>query len=207
MPYRRKNSLRLSTWDYRWAGAYFITICTQNREHYFGSVKKGKMILSPIGVIADIFWHEMKFHFPYLALGEFVVMPNHMHGIIIIPPDDSTGLNIQVITQKSLEIRPSEIVRKENNTLLKEIDEEGKNIIMSAISPKAGSISTMVRSYKSAVSKHAHRLGFEFAWQAKFHSNIIKDEKAYQNITNYIANNPLRWDSDVFSQSDYTAAI
>ncbi len=164
------------------------------------------MVLSPIGVIADIFWHEMKFHYPDLALGEFVVMPNHVHGIIIIPPEDESGLNTQIITQKSLEVRPSELMYKAYKAKDLVESEEGKKLRMSAISPKAGSISTMVRSYKSAVSKHAHRLGFDFAWQGKFHSNNIKDEVAYQNITNYIARNPLRWSSDVFSQSDHAAA-
>ncbi len=88
----RIPSARLQTWDYRWAGAYFITICTQNREHYFGKIEKGKMILSNVGVIADILWYEIKNHAKNVELGEFVVMPNHIHGILILNNDN---VNVQ----------------------------------------------------------------------------------------------------------------
>jgi len=94
MPEKFKNkyripSARLQTWDYRWAGAYFITICTQNREHYFGKIEKGKMILSNVGVIANILWYEIKNHAKNVELGEFVVMPNHVHGILILNNDNA----------------------------------------------------------------------------------------------------------------------
>jgi len=67
-----------------WSGAYFITICTQNRECYFGEIKNKKMILSPTGAIADVLWYEIKNHVKNIELGEFVVMPNHIHGILIL---------------------------------------------------------------------------------------------------------------------------
>lgn len=71
---------------------------------------------------------------------------------------------------------------------------------MSMISPKSNSISTIIRSYKSAVSKHTHRLGFEFQWQSRFHDHIIRNDKSFQNISNYIVNNPEKWPADKFSQ-------
>jgi hypothetical protein len=80
----RIPSARLQTWDYRWEAAYFITICTHNRQHHFGKVNSGVMHLSPLGVIADIMWHETKHHSRCIQLGGFVVMPNHVHGILII---------------------------------------------------------------------------------------------------------------------------
>lgn len=69
---------------------------------------------------------------------------------------------------------------------------------MSDISPKSGSVSTIIRSYKSAISKHAHRLGFVFAWQERFYDNIIRDEKSYLTISKYIENNPANWIDDRF---------
>src|SRR5690606_30576081 len=80
----RIPSARAQWWDYGWNGAYFITICTQNRVHFFGEIKEGKMTLSRLGVIADMLWHEIPNHSKYAELGDFVVMPNHIHGILIL---------------------------------------------------------------------------------------------------------------------------
>ncbi len=164
----RIESVRASWWDYSRDGVYFITICTAARAHYFGAVKEGKMQLSRIGVIADILWHELKNHFPSLHLGAFVVMPNHLHGVLHIEPDiEADDLPAEALT-------------------------------MSSISPKAQSLPTAIRSYKSAVSRHARRLGYEFAWQSRYYDIIIRNQKSYDNITNYIDNNPLNWEKDKF---------
>ena len=80
----RIASARLQAWNYGWKGAYFITICTQNKEHYFGKIIDEGMRLSHIGILADVFWYEIKNHAKNIELGEFVVMPNHLHGILII---------------------------------------------------------------------------------------------------------------------------
>ena len=80
----RIPSTRLQTWDYSKNGAYFITICTQNREHFFGNIQNGTMQLSEIGKLAEQYWLEIPKHFPFIELGNFVVMPNHFHGILII---------------------------------------------------------------------------------------------------------------------------
>jgi len=196
----RIPSARHPHWDYRWAGAYFITICTQNRIHYFGEIQNGVMNLSNVGVIADILWHEIPHHAKNVELGAFVVMPNHIHGILILtgndddhnvetghalslpPTDTPTDIPTDIPTDKSTEI----------NSIEKTIGQQrfqniGKN-----------SISSIVGSYKSAVTKHAHRLGFEFAWQTRFHDHIIRDEKSFNTISNYIINNPVNWKEDKF---------
>jgi hypothetical protein len=80
----RIASARLQTWDYGWNAAYFVTICTQNRECFFGNIVDGNMRLSETGIIAHKFWMEIPNHFPFVKLGEFIIMPNHMHGIVII---------------------------------------------------------------------------------------------------------------------------
>jgi len=76
--------------------------------------------------------------------------------------------------------------------------QDHKNEYMSSISPKADSVSTTIRSYKSAVSKHAKRLGFEFAWQTRFHDHIIRNKKSFDTISEYIINNPIKWEYDKF---------
>jgi len=86
----RIESNRLQNWDYSSNAAYFITICTKNRKHFFGKIFKGKMQLSEIGKMANIYWNEIPEHFPFVKLDAFVVMPNHVHGINIIDKPDKS---------------------------------------------------------------------------------------------------------------------
>ncbi len=85
----RVQSARLQSWDYSSSGEYFITICAKNHRHYFGEIKNGKMILSNVGVIADILWYEIKNHAKNVELDAFVVMPNHIHGILVLNSNSS----------------------------------------------------------------------------------------------------------------------
>ncbi len=88
----RIPSARLAGWDYSRPGSYFITICTKNREHFFGEIKNHEMYLNEIGIIADKCWAKIPDHFENTLLGEFVIMPNHVHGIInISDPAVETG--------------------------------------------------------------------------------------------------------------------
>ncbi|MDP2889248.1 MAG: hypothetical protein Q8P34_09845 [Bacteroidota bacterium] len=106
----RIPSARLQNWDYGWNAAYFITICTQNRECYFGKIVDDQMILSEIGTIVQQYWNAIPTHFPFVELGEFVVMPNHIHGIIIInKPDDGRYIETPSVETPSVETTPSVI--------------------------------------------------------------------------------------------------
>ncbi len=180
MKYSNKH-LRKQDWDYGWDAAYFITICTQQRECYFGHVEKGEMNLSHIGIIADVLWHEIKNHAKNIKLGEYIVMPNHVHGILILDGNLTVGTT-HVLSPQSKTTDPAE--SKKTIGQLR-FQNQGKN-----------TISSIVGSYKSAVSKHARRLGFDFSWQSRFHDHIIRDEHAYLNISNYIENNPAKWEED-----------
>lgn len=189
----RIPSARLQNWDYRWAGAYFITICTQNRQHYFGEITNGKMQLSNIGIIADILWHQIPHHAHNVELGAFVVMPNHIHGVLIINDIDN-GISDNVETGHALSLPHALSLQstQQNQSTQSNIGQQrfqniGKN-----------SISSIVGSYKSGVTKHAHRLEFEFQWQSRFHDHIIRDDKSFQTISNYIINNPIHWEEDKF---------
>ena len=174
----RIESVRLKNWDYRNNGAYFITINTGNRKHFFGEIINGEIRLSPIGEYAEKFWMEIPNHFPFVELGNFVVMPNHTHGILIINNVESLQCND---IDKSLHCNDSTT-----------------NQYYSDISPKSGSISTIVRSYKSVVSKHARLLNPEFNLQPKFHDHIIRNSESFERIQNYIENNPSNWKEDKF---------
>jgi putative transposase len=195
----RVASARLQHWDYRWSGAYFITLCTYNREPYFGEILNGKMQMSHVGIIADILWHQIPHHAQNVELGAFVVMPNHIHGIIIINNDNAdsgavgTGHALAVETRHALSLRlrhgnsPNATPDQPQTIGQQRFQNIGKN-----------SISSIVGSYKSAVTKHANRLALEFQWQSRFHDHIIRDDESYQKITEYIISNPANWQEDKF---------
>lgn len=192
----RIASTRLQNWDYGWSGAYFITICTQNRENYFGKIENGKMQLSQIGVIADILWYEIKNHAKNIKLGEFVVMPNHIHGILILNNDINVDTNVDtnVETGHALSLPPSppqpppsQSPQSPQTIGQKRFQNIGKN-----------TVSSIIGSYKSAVTKHSHRLGYDFKWQTRFYEHIIRNEKSFNRITSYIINNPINWKIDKF---------
>jgi REP element-mobilizing transposase RayT len=201
----RIPSARAQWWDYRRAGAYFITICTQNRVHYFGEIENGQMRLSGMGVIADVLWHEIPHHSPLVKLGAFVVMPNPIHGILVLTEpapvvDDGGGdVDRDVASRRDVACNVSTDTGALTTTTP---PTTAKNEFMSNISPKSNSISAIVRSYKSAVTKHAHRLGFDFAWQTRFHDHIIRNDESFENISHYIINNPANWQEDKFFKSE-----
>ena len=173
----RSESARAQWWDYGWNCAYFTTICTADREHFFGEIKDGKMILSPTGVIANLLWHEITNHSKFVELGDFVVMPNHIHGILILDKPNETAH-----TKTTTTINETEKTIGQNR-----FQNIGKN-----------TVSSIVGSYKSAVTKHANRLGLKNEWQTRFHDHIIRNDAEYQRISNYIVNNPNKWIEDKF---------
>ena len=174
----RIPSARLQNWDYGWNATYFVTICTQNREYYFGDVVNHKMQLSEIGHIAQSCWQEIPKHFPFVILDAFIIMPNHVHGIVVI---DKPG-DVETLHATSLHTTPTP-----------------KNQKMASISPKQGSLSTIIRSYKSVVTKNARNIHADFGWQPRFHDHIIRNNKSFQTISEYIVNNPMKWKDDKFN--------
>ena len=190
----RIPSARLPHWDYAADGAYFITICTQNRVPFFGECKDGKMTLSTVGAIVQGFWYEIPKHFPFVHLGEFVVMPNHIHGIIVL--DKTTMIDESVNDAGVLPNVGVETLQCNVSTGTANVNSE----FYRKISPKSGSVSAIVRSYKSVCSKHI-RLAFpnmNFDWQTRFWDSIIRDDSAFEMISRYIDNNPKNWKEDRF---------
>lgn len=173
----RTVSARLHHWDYGSNAAYFITICTKYRYHFFGEIDNKEMELNAIGKLAKFYWIEIPKHFPFIKLGNFIVMPNHMHGLLTIDKNDSDRTAVE---------------RLQCNV------STDKNEQMAMISPKPGTISTIIRSYKSVLTKNARLIKIDFAWQSRFHDHIIRNNSEYHRISNYILNNPANWECDKF---------
>ena len=243
----RNGTFRAQWWDYGWNGAYFITICTKNREHHFGEIENGKMILSHTGVIASILWNEIPKHHDFVELGDFVVMPNHVHGILIINnPNKMDNGDEMMETENGVgfdnTVGSGKIIGSENtigfdNTIDSEntigFDYVGSGHALNLHVPNPqhtpnpqhaphpqnpnhqnpnpqnpgaqrfqnigkNTLSSIVGSYKSAVTKYANRLGFPNGWQSLFHEHIIRNDAAYQRISDYIVTNPENWEKDKF---------
>ncbi|MEN8139366.1 MAG: transposase [Bacteroidota bacterium] len=196
----RIKSARLEGYDYSQPGMYFITICTDKRKHYFGDIVDGKMQLSEIGVLADELWYSIKSHHKNIELHEFVVMPNHIHGILEIvdggnggDDDDNGGRDDARIVSTETE----NTVDNDKSNCINDARIVSKQ--MKKISPKSGSLGRIIGSYKSVVSKQAHRLGYEFEWQSRFYDHIIHNKIDYNRISKYVINNPQNWKDDKFN--------
>ena len=195
----RIPSSRAQWWNYGWNGAYFITICTAKRKCYFGKIVNDKMELSRTGILADTFWYTIPQHIPLVELGDFVVMPNHMHGILILNKP-GLGQSAESAPLPSIvQTLPPIMVQTLHATSLQDGGPPpDKNQKMANISPAAETVSAITRSYKSAVTFHANRLGLENGWQPRFYDHIIRDDAEYQRISDYIVNNPKNWKDDKF---------
>jgi REP element-mobilizing transposase RayT len=201
----RIESARLQGWNYGNPGAYFITICTHNRIHHFGECVDNRMKLSTIGLIVQGCWFEIPRLNIHVRLGEFIVMPNHIHGVLILeemvdrPLDVETLHDVETLRDVKT-LRDVETLRDVKTLQCNVSTTDDKSDFFSNISPKSGSVSRILGSFKSACSYHIHRtfpdVGFE--WQERFHDHIIRNDKSFVEISNYIVNNPLTWKNDKF---------
>ena len=174
-----KNKYRIASARARWHdynnGEYFVTVCTHNREHYFGRIVNGVMQLSEIGQFAEDNLKDINNHYPYAEIPLFVVMPNHIHSIVIIDETNSRDVARRVST----------------NTI-------DKNKKMQDIANRQGLLSVCAGGYKSAVTRYANQHQIEFAWQSRFHDHIIKNDNEKNRIADYIKNNVANWHDDKF---------
>lgn len=211
----RIESARAPWWDYANAGAYFITICTRHRIHYFGEISNGTMQLSHVGILADVFWYEIPQHSKNVELGAFVVMPNHIHGILILYGNGCANRNEvhNVGNDNNNNVETGHVVETGHalslpidSTIETPIETErdlinNPNYHPRFRNPGKNTVSSIIGGYKSAVTKHANRLNLEFGWQTRFHDHIIRNENEYIRIHDYILNNPINWNQDQFYKS------
>jgi putative transposase len=168
-----RRHTRLRGFDYRESHAYFVTICVRHRECVFSSVTDGSIVLSRRGMVARDCWVDIANHHPHIELDAFVIMPNHMHGILLFVGDASENSSV-VATPAS---RPSH-----------------------ATGPSRGSLGAVVGSYKAAVTRSINRLrpgAGNDLWQPNYYEHIIRDDRARDRIRDYIDLNPDRWSHDL----------
>lgn len=164
---------RAQWWDYGSSAAYFLTICTAGMDHYFGKIENGESLLSEIGSIVEEEWIKTFAMRPdmNLEMGAFIVMPNHFHAIIIIGTNEFNSEDIFI------------------------------NSPINKFGPQSANLASIVGGFKAAVTKKARLHNSDFAWQASYHDHVIKNGESYDTITNYIINNPNKWEEDRFYSS------
>lgn len=172
MQNRQPNRLR--GYNYSQNGFYFVTICTENQTEWFGRIKNGEMELNRCGETARNKWLEIPQHFENISLDDFVIMPNHIHGIIVIENDVTVG-NRHAVTVRGRHACPLQMQRQYQT------------------------IPIVIGSYKAAVTREINMVitKNDFHWQKSFYDHIIRNEPSLNQIREYINGNPRQWDMDI----------
>lgn len=169
--YHHRRSIRLPQYDYSQSGFYFVTICTYKKQCLFGTIKEGKIYLNNIGKIVAQEWLKSSQIRKEIELDQWIIMPNHLHGIVIIIKDND-----------------DEIKEKETNNHQNKIAQQ-----------KPKSLSSFIGGFKSSVTKRIKEICLESnpcVWQRNYYETIIRNEKHLWQIQQYIQANPFKWDED-----------
>jgi len=195
----RTESARLKNWDYATTGYYFITICTKDRMCVFGDIQDGKSILSEKGQIARSSLMETPQYFDNASLDEFIIMPNHVHLILVI---DRNSIPCRDAITPHCRDAITPHCRDAINRVSTRDGITGGHVggITGLNNPMISddSVSKIIRWYKGRTSFFIRKIpdSDKFAWQSRFYDRIIRNELELDNIRQYIVNNPLQWEFD-----------
>ena len=194
----RISSTRLQNWDYGRNGAYFVTICTQGREHYFGDVVDGKMQLSAIGEIAETEWLKTFDLRPdmNLTMGEYIIMPNHFHAIIIIGKNQYNIDGDDGGNKNDVDGRDAGDRHAETQYIASLPPPPTPPPPTNQFGPQRKNLASIIRGFKIGITTRARKINPEFAWQSRYHEHIIRNNESFKRICNYIRSNPEKWKED-----------
>jgi REP element-mobilizing transposase RayT len=169
-----RRSIRLKGYDYSQPGWYFVTICTQNRAMLFGDVVNGKMVLNDAGRMVAQCWCDIPDHYPHVRLDKYIIMPNHVHGIIEITGDEIDDTNVGAKNFSPQQNIQSPHFRSPSKT-----------------------IGSIIRGFKIGVTKwFRQHTKIHTVWQRNYYEHIIRNENDLNRIRKYIIENPLKWQDD-----------
>lgn len=184
------NKYRISSaraiWHNYDGGVYFVTFCTANREHFLGKIVNDpsmplypQMQLTKIGLFVVDSLTDITTHYPYAEIPSFVVMPNHVHAIVFIHPQQTEDTPVCEEINADSDIKPKK-----------------------GISPRKGELSTVIRGIKSAASRYAGQHGIRFGWQSRYYERIVRNQNELNSIVKYIEGNIANWKTDELIQSE-----
>ena len=170
-----RRSIRLKGYDYTQPGAYFVTLVTKDRACLFGEIAEGRVRPNTIGVIVEKCWYDLERHFPMVSLDEFILMPNHLHGIMWMgEASASYTRNVQqTIKAVALPQRP--------------------------IGTAPGSLGAIIQNFKSVSTRKINQIlgrSGQKVWQRDYYEHIVRDKAELNRIRRYIQNNPIQWELD-----------
>ena len=180
-----RRSIRLQGYDYSQPGLYYITICTQNKACFFGKINNGKMVLNGAGTMIKTIWSEIPVHYHGFDIHEFVVMPNHVHGIIQIisnPAPVGTG--------------PRACPDNDGHPIKGHPQGVAPTMTLFDIMQRFKSFTT--NQYIEGVKQNNWHPFNKKLWQRNYYEHVIRNEKAYDKICEYIATNPQQWQNDKY---------
>ena len=168
-----RRSIRLPGYDYARSGRYLVTICTQNRTCLFGHVIDDQMRLNPSGRTIHTTWDELPNQYPGIRNDAFVVMPNHIHAILVLTPAHPVGADPRVCPPLTNATRPLS---------LPEVIQRFKTLT--------------TKRYIEGVERHGWPAFTGRLWQRNYHEHIIRTERSLHRLRQYVANNPAQWPRD-----------
>jgi REP element-mobilizing transposase RayT len=190
------ESIRLDGWDYRQSAWYFLTICTQDRRPYFGAVRNGIVGLSRAGCIAAQEWRRTPEVRPYVRLDAWIVMPNHVHGILGITTESPGHNAAKSDPSKSLGNNDVETSRRDVSTGANEREPKDKPQL------RAHSVGAIIGQYKSVCTKRIRaECRPDFGWQARFYDRILRNRQEFEAARRYVNQNSAKWTEDRHFQS------
>jgi len=197
---KKRQSIRLKKYDYSQKGYYFVTVCTHEKQMLFGNImsdRRGTIscALNNGGKIAKQCWKEIPNHYANVKLDEFIIMPNHVHGVLMIGGNvgdggQGIGNGGQDVGKRAQDIEP---LRED---FFPREDVLRMNAFQHVVS---GSVGAVVRGFKIGVTKWFRKnTDIHNVWQRNFYEHIVRDEGDLNRIQNYIKNNPLKWKTDEY---------
>lgn len=197
----RIPSARWADWDYGNEGAYFVTICTKHREHYFGEIINSEMQYTELGKIAMHEWLKSAELRPDMQLDMtcFQVMPNHIHGIVVIGKNCRDAMHGVSIGDGDVDVRDAM-----HGVSMGDGDGDFKDAMHGVFTanefgPQSKNLASIMRGFKSAVTMQARKLNITFEWQTRFHDRVIRDDEEFRKIAGYIEQNPDNWEKDILN--------
>ena len=206
-----RRSIRLQGYDYSQYGAYFVTLCTQNRECLFGEIVNGEMILNEYGKIVEQCWFNLPNYYNNIVLDAYIIMPNHFHGIIFINDTIDTVDNIGAIDIGAIHVgaiheSPQQPDNESPNTgaipvgAIHELPQQPEN--ESPRQRRKMLLPKIIGRFKMNSAKQINQIRNTSGvpvWQRNYYEQIIRNEKSLEKIRNYIINNPLEWYYDDYN--------
>ena len=195
-------------------GIYFVTICCAERRHYFGEIRDNQMQLSALGRIAENQIKNIQHHFTDVEIWNYVVMPNHVHLVIAVGTLFKASATQTSATQTSATqtsaTQTSATQTSTTQTSTTQTSTTQTSVNLGCLKPRRHNapatqdfhhnhrLSVIIRCLKGGVKRDATRATIDFSWQPRYHEHIIRDQRAYENIMNYIDNNVFNWNQDCF---------